>query len=60
MDQGAKCESSDSPARPETLHTPGSFLHRNWEISAAPGKGALNAAAVIGYDACQQAFGALK
>src|SRR5436305_3296157 len=37
MDQGDKCESCDSPARSETLHTPGSFLHRSWEISAAPG-----------------------
>ena len=37
MDQGDKCESCDSLARSETLHTPGSFLHRSWEISAAPG-----------------------
>ena len=37
MDQGDKCESWFSPARSETLHTPGSFLHRSWEISAVPG-----------------------
>ncbi len=36
-DQGDKCESWNGPARSETLHTPGSFLHRSWEISAAPG-----------------------
>ncbi len=38
MEQGVKCESCDSPARSETLHTPGSFLHRSWEISAGPGE----------------------
>ena len=37
MNQGDRCESWDSPARSETLHTPGSFLHRSWEISAEPG-----------------------
>ena len=36
-DQGDTCESGDGPARSETLHTPGSFLHRSWEISAVPG-----------------------
>ncbi len=36
-DQGDKGESWDGPARSETLHTPGSFLHRSWEISAVPG-----------------------
>jgi hypothetical protein len=36
MNQGDNCESWGSPARSETLHTPGSFLHRSWEISAAP------------------------
>ena len=36
-EQGDKCESWDGPARSETLHTPGSFLHRSWEISAVPG-----------------------
>src|SRR6266567_2882752 len=35
--QDASGESWDGPARSETLHTPGSFLHRSWEISAAPG-----------------------
>ena len=37
-DQGDTCESWDGPARSETLHTPGSFLHRSWEISAVPGE----------------------
>jgi RNA-directed DNA polymerase len=37
MNQGVSCESWDGPARSETLYTPGSFLHRSWEISAAPG-----------------------
>ena len=37
MNQGDSCESWGSPARSETLHTPGSFLHRSWEISAEPG-----------------------
>ena len=37
MVQGDRCESWGSPARSETLHTPGSFLHRSWEISAVPG-----------------------
>jgi RNA-directed DNA polymerase len=37
-DQGGTCESWDGPARSETLHTPGSFLHRSWEISAVPGE----------------------
>ena len=37
MNQGDTCESWSSPARSETLHTPGSFLHRSWEISAVPG-----------------------
>src|SRR3712207_4800326 len=37
MNQGDKGESWGSPARSETLHTPGSSLHRSWEISAAPG-----------------------
>ena len=37
MNQGDTCESWGSPARSETLHTPGSFLHRSWEISAMPG-----------------------
>jgi RNA-directed DNA polymerase len=38
MDQGDHSESWGSPARSETLHTPGSFLHRSWEISAVPGE----------------------
>jgi len=38
MNQGDRCESWGSPARSETLHTPGSFLHRSWEISAEPGE----------------------
>ena len=37
-DQGDKCEPWDGPARSETLHTPGSFPHRSWEISAGPGE----------------------
>src|ERR1700688_2227558 len=37
MNQGDRCESWASPARSETLYTPGSFLHRSWEISAGPG-----------------------
>lgn len=37
MNQGDPCKPWGSPARSETLHTPGSFLHRSWEISAAPG-----------------------
>jgi hypothetical protein len=36
--QGDTCESWDGPTRSETLHTPGSFLHRSWEISAVPGE----------------------
>jgi len=38
MNQGDRCESWGSPARSETLHTPGSFLHRSWEIFAASEK----------------------
>jgi len=38
MDQGDLSESWGSPARSETLHTPGSFLHRSWEISAVSGE----------------------
>jgi RNA-directed DNA polymerase len=38
MCQGDHSESWGSPARSETLHTPGSFLHRSWEISAVPGE----------------------
>lgn len=38
MLQGAICEACSSPARSETLHTPGSFLHRSWEIFAEPGE----------------------
>ena len=38
MEQGDRCEPCDSPARSQTLHTPGSFLHRSWEISAVPGE----------------------
>jgi RNA-directed DNA polymerase len=38
MNQGDRCESWSSPARSETLHTPGSFLHRSWEISTEPGE----------------------
>jgi RNA-directed DNA polymerase len=37
MVQGDICESWGSPARSETLHTPGGFLHRSWEVSAVPG-----------------------
>ena len=36
--QGDTSESWVGPARSETLHTPGSFLHRSWEISAVPGE----------------------
>jgi RNA-directed DNA polymerase len=36
--QGDICESWDGPARSKTLHTPGHFLHRSWEISAVPGE----------------------
>src|SRR5262249_53057101 len=36
-DRGDRCESWDGPARSETLHTPGRFLHRSWEISTVPG-----------------------
>src|SRR5215472_8315869 len=35
-DQGDTRKSWDGPARSETLHTPGSLLHRSWEISVAP------------------------
>ena len=35
--QGDHCEPWGGPARSETLHTPGSFLYRSWEISAVPG-----------------------
>src|SRR5918911_4402861 len=41
MQQGDMCESWGSPARSETLHTPGSFLHRSWEIFAEPGETTL-------------------
>jgi len=41
MRQGDTCESCGSPARSETLHTPGSFLYRSWEISAEPGETTL-------------------
>ena len=34
--QGDSCESWGGPARSQTLHTPGSFLHRSWEISIVP------------------------
>src|SRR6266851_10153187 len=34
-EQGDTCEPCDGPARSETLHTPGSLLHRSWEISVA-------------------------
>src|SRR5215831_2762336 len=37
MNQGDSCESWGSSARSETLYTPGSFLHRSWDISAEPG-----------------------
>ena len=37
MNQDDSCESWRSPARSETLYTPGNFLHRSWEISAVPG-----------------------
>ena len=37
MNQDDHCESWGGPARSETLHTPGSFLHRSWEISARSG-----------------------
>ena len=40
-DQDDTCESWDGPAWSETLHTPGSFLHRSWEISAEPGETTL-------------------
>jgi RNA-directed DNA polymerase len=39
-DRGVKRESRDGPARSETLHTPGSLLHRSWD-SVAPGAEAL-------------------
>jgi RNA-directed DNA polymerase len=38
MEQGDTCEPCDGPARSQTLHTSGSFLHRSWEISAVPGE----------------------
>lgn len=38
MQQGVICEPCGSPARSKTLHTPGSFLHRSWEIFAEPGE----------------------
>ena len=34
--QGAKRESCGGSTRSETLSMPGSYLHRNWEISSAP------------------------
>ena len=37
MNRGDMSEPWNGPARSETLHTPGSFLHRSWEISAVPG-----------------------
>ena len=36
-EQGANRKSWSGPARSETLHTPGSLLHRSWEISVVPG-----------------------
>ena len=36
-EQDVNRQSCDDPARSENLHTPGSFLHRSWEISVAPG-----------------------
>jgi RNA-directed DNA polymerase len=36
-EQGDTREPWDGPARSETLHTPGSLLHRSWEISVEPG-----------------------
>jgi RNA-directed DNA polymerase len=36
MDQGDIREPWDGPARSKNLHTPGSLLHRSWEISVAP------------------------
>ena len=36
-EQGDTREPWDGPARSETLHTPGSLLHRSWEISVTPG-----------------------
>jgi len=32
--QGANRQPCDDPARSETLRTPGSFLHRSWEVSS--------------------------
>lgn len=36
MDQGVTRKPWPSPARSETLYTPGSLLHRSWEISIEP------------------------
>jgi RNA-directed DNA polymerase len=36
MLQGVNRQSCDDPARSETLRTPGSFLHRSWEVSSVP------------------------
>src|SRR4051812_31575669 len=33
--QGVNRQSCNDPARSETLCTPGSFLHRSWEVSSA-------------------------
>jgi hypothetical protein len=34
--QGVYRKSYDDPAQSEILRTPGSFLHRNWEVSSVP------------------------
>ena len=35
-EQGVNRKSCNDPARSETLRTPGSFLHRSWEVSSVP------------------------
>ena len=36
MLQGVNRQSCDDPALAETPRTPGSFLHRSWEVSSVP------------------------
>lgn len=50
MEHGVNRKSCPDPARSQTLSTPGSLLHRSWEISSVPdvvttgGAGKANAA----------------
>ncbi len=41
MNHGDRCEFWGRPAPSQTPHTPGSFLHRSWRISAEPGAATL-------------------